>query len=163
MLVRPLRSDEVEAVGALCRAAFHAEGHVHERYLSIAGDVAGRAGSATVLVAECDGAPAGTVTIVLDGGPQAEMAGPDEAELRVLAVAPGCQRRGVGRALVQACVDAASARGHRRIVCSCLGSMTAAQALYAHCGFRRVPERDYALFAGYERQALVLDLGAGTG
>jgi ribosomal protein S18 acetylase RimI-like enzyme len=81
----------------------------------------------------------------------------------VLAVAPGFQRRGVGRALVQACVDAASARGHRRIVCSCLGSMTAAQALYAHCGFRRAPERDYALFAGYERQALVLDLGAGTG
>ena len=159
MVVRPLRTGEEAAVGALCVAAFRADGHVSDRYFPIAADVAGRAAGATVLVAECDSALAGSVTIALDGGPQAEMAAADEAELRVLAVAPGFQRRGVGRALVQACVDAAVARGRRRIVCSCLGSMTAAQALYARSGFRRVPERDYSLFAGFERQALVLELG----
>ena len=88
------------------------------------------------------------------------MAGTDEAELRVLAVAPAWQRQGVGEALVRACIDAASARGRARLVCSCLASMTPAQSLYARMGFRRVPERDYAMFAGFDRQALVLDLRA---
>ncbi len=158
MIVRPAREQEHPALGALCVAAFRAEGHVSERYLPIAADIAGRAANATVLVAERDGVLAGTVTLILDGGPQAEMAGADEAELRVLAVAPAWQRRGVGEALVRACIDAASARGRARLVCSCLASMTPAQALYARMGFRRVPDRDYAVFAGFDRQALVLDL-----
>jgi ribosomal protein S18 acetylase RimI-like enzyme len=93
--------------------------------------------------------------LILDGGPLAEMAGPDEAELRVLAVAPEHQRGGVGRTLVRACINAAVERGRTRIVCSCLASMEPAQRLYARMGFRRVPERAYAIFPGFDRQALV--------
>jgi ribosomal protein S18 acetylase RimI-like enzyme len=159
--VRPARDEDHAAVAALCVAAFRAEGHVSERYLPIAADVAGRAAHATVLVAERDGVLAGTVTLILDGGPLAEMAGAGEAELRVLAVAPRWQRQGVGEALVRACIDAAAARGRVRLVCSCLASMTAARALYARMGFRRVPDRDYAVFSGFDRQALVLDLRPG--
>ena len=158
MIIRPLRDDEHDAVGALCIAAFRAEGHVSERYFPIAADVAGRATHATVLVAEDGGEPAGTITLILDGGPLAEMAGDDEAELRVLAVAPEHQRRGVGQTLVRACIDAAAERGRARIVCSCLASMEPAQRLYAGMGFRRVPERDYTVFAGFDRQALVREL-----
>ena len=161
MVVRPMRAGEQAAVGAVCVAAFRADGKVSERYFPIAADVAGRASGATVLVAECDGELAGSVTLVLDGGPQAEMADADEAELRVLAVAPPWRRRGVARALVRACIDAAGDRGRARIVCSCLASMTAAQELYARLGFHRAPERDYVRFAGFERQALVLDLRDG--
>ena len=155
-----MRPEEEPAVGALCVAAFRADGRVSPRYLPIAADVRARAADGTVLVAECDGEIAGTVTLVLDGGAQAEMAGADEAEVRVLAVAPGWRRRGVGRALVAACAVAAAERGRARLVCSCLETMTAAQALYRDAGFHRVPERDYALFAGFHRQALVLDLPA---
>ena len=160
MIVRPALEHEHAALGALCVAAFRAEGSVSERYLPIAADVAGRAAHATVLVAAEDGEPAGTITVALDGGPLAEMAGPGEAEMRVLAVAPSWQRRGVGAALVRACIDAAAERGLERLVCSCLESMIPAQRLYASVGFRRVPERDYAVFKGYDRQALVLDLPA---
>jgi ribosomal protein S18 acetylase RimI-like enzyme len=156
--VRPLRDDEHAAVAELCVAAFRAEGHVSPRYLPIAADVAGRAAGASVLVAECDGEPAGTITVVLEGGDQAELAGPGEAEVRVLAVAPGLQRRGVGEALARAAVEAAAERGLERVVCSCLPSMTAAQRLYARLGFRHDPQRDFSLFAGFDRQALVLDL-----
>ena len=158
MIVRPALEHEHAAIGELCVAAFRAEGSVSERYFPIAADVAGRAAHATVLVAEEDGVPAGTITLILDEGPLAEMAGPDEAEMRVLAVAPAFQRRGVGAALVRACIDAAAARGHERLVCSCLEWMTPAQELYARLGFRRVPERDYTIFKGFDRQALVLDL-----
>jgi ribosomal protein S18 acetylase RimI-like enzyme len=160
MVVREIRPEEETAVGALCVAAFRADGWVSPRYLPIAADVRARAADGTVLVALCDGEIAGTVTVVLDGGAQAEMAGADEAEVRVLAVAPAWRRRGVGRALVAACAVAAVERGRARLVCSCLETMTAAQALYHDAGFRRAPERDYALFAGFQRQALVLDLPA---
>jgi ribosomal protein S18 acetylase RimI-like enzyme len=71
------------------------------------------------------------------------------ADIRGLAVAPRCQGRGLGRALVAAAVDAARARGARKLTLRVLGPNAAARALYESCGF--VVEgvlRDEFLLAG---------------
>ena len=56
----------------------------------------------------------GSVTFVLPGTAYAEMAGPGEAEFRMLAVDPAAQGRGVGEALVRACLERATDAGLRR-------------------------------------------------
>src|SRR6476619_4304467 len=49
-------------------------------------------------------------------GVVAEVSRPGEAEFRMLAVAPGAQRRGAGEALVRACVGRARALGAEALV-----------------------------------------------
>lgn len=70
--------------------------------------------------------------------------GPEEAEVRALAVAPRAQGRGVGRALMVAVIDAAAASGARRLLLSTRPQMKAAQHLYHALGFVRAPELDWA-------------------
>jgi len=50
-----------------------------------------------------------------DGGALAGVAAVAGDRLRVLAVAPGARGRGIGGALLEACVDAARGAGHRRL------------------------------------------------
>ena len=57
------------------------------------------------------------------------------ADIRGLAVAPDHQGRGLGRALVQAALDAARERGARKVTLRVLAPNTAARALYESCGF----------------------------
>jgi len=57
------------------------------------------------------------------------------ADIRGLAVAPDHQGRGLGRALVEAALDAARERGARKVTLRVLGPNTAARALYESCGF----------------------------
>jgi ribosomal protein S18 acetylase RimI-like enzyme len=62
----------------------------------------------------------------------------------MLSVAAAGRRRGVGRALVKACLDRARAAGMREVLLSSLPMMTAAHALYRECGFVRAPELDHS-------------------
>src|SRR4029079_2987669 len=59
----------------------------------------------------------------------------DVADIRGLAVAPNHQGRGLGRALVEAALNAARGRGARKVTLRVLGPNTAARALYESCGF----------------------------
>lgn len=56
-------------------------------------------------------------------------------ELKGLAVDPGQQRRGIGRLLIDAAIDAARRRKARRIVLRVLESNPTARRLYEKCGF----------------------------
>jgi ribosomal protein S18 acetylase RimI-like enzyme len=94
-----------------------------------------------------------------DGGHVVQ--GPDEAEVRALAVAPGAQGRGVGRALLQAVTDRASGQGVRHLVLCTQPEMFAAQHLYEVAGFRRIPDRDWCPAPGFTLLAYGLDLQAG--
>ncbi len=91
------------------------------------------------------GAIIGAVSLVLAGGPYAELVSDPGAEalFRMLAVDPAARGLGAGRALVQACLDRAAAAGRSSMVISTEPSMHAAHALYAALGFARVPERDW--------------------
>lgn len=86
----------------------------------------------------------GTVTICPVGSTWREIAGPDEGEFRMLAVAPEHQGRGVGHALVTLVVERFRAEGMAGLVLSSLSQMTAAHRTYERLGFSRVPDRDWS-------------------
>ncbi|GGZ08168.1 N-acetyltransferase [Streptomyces olivaceoviridis] len=113
-------------------------------YLGELRDVAKRAAAADVLVAVRDGVLLGGVTFVRSGGPMTDIAGPGEAEIRMLAVAPAARGQGAGEALVRACVERARAtEGCVHVVLSTQRTMRTAHRIYTRLGFVRAPERDW--------------------
>jgi ribosomal protein S18 acetylase RimI-like enzyme len=144
LLIRDARVDELPAVGLLTRAAYAAADLGSEQYLARVKDAAGRAASATLLVAEADGRAVGTVTLAASGTAFADIAQPGEYEFRMLAVDPSATGSGVGSALVGACEQRAQAEGARRMVCSVEAKNTAALRLYDRLGYVREPERDWS-------------------
>jgi ribosomal protein S18 acetylase RimI-like enzyme len=74
----------------------------------------------------------------------ADIARPGEAEMRMLAVARDARGRGVGEALVRACVDRARAvEGCTSVALSTQRTMVTAHRLYERLGFVRTPDRDW--------------------
>jgi ribosomal protein S18 acetylase RimI-like enzyme len=149
--IREARPDEYAALGELIAEAYRSTGVAErEEYLDTVRDVAARAGSCTILVAEgAGGELLGGVTYVPGpGGPYAESEGEDEAGFRMLGVAEAARGLGIGRALVQACIDRARASGRRRLVLLTLPTMVAAHRIYDALGFDRAPERDWTLESG---------------
>jgi GNAT superfamily N-acetyltransferase len=159
VVVRPVLPVEHRAVAELTVSVYtDVIGHLlSEEYLTVLSDVSRRAREAVVLVAVApSGRLLGSVTYVPGLGPYAEFDGADEAGIRMLVVDPGVQRRGVGTALVQACIDRARGAGRSRIALHTVEEMAGAQRLYRRLGFRRMPERDLepepgVMLLGYER------------
>jgi ribosomal protein S18 acetylase RimI-like enzyme len=118
-------------------------------YLTTLADVAGRVDRTHVLVAaeEGTGRILGCVTIEEDGviGDDDEALEPGASHIRMLGVDPAARGRGVGRALMQACIERARARGKRFVTLRTTRLMTAAQALYASMGFEPDPEHDMVI------------------
>jgi len=85
-----------------------------------------------VLVAEVDGVPAGYVKI---RPPTPLASNAHVQQIQGLAVDPALGRRGVGRALLEAAAAEARRRGARKLSLRVLATNTAAQRLYAACGF----------------------------
>lgn len=157
--VRPARQDEHEAVGDLTVAAYDAVGQMTEEYRAQLGDVAGRvADGAEVLVAVEGERVLGAVTYV-DGGPHLEGSAAGDCAFRMLAVDPAAQGRGVGEALVGACLDRGRARGRRRMAIYSMAFMGSAHRLYGRLEFVRRPDRDVVFPSGLGL-AFCLDLAA---
>ncbi len=158
--IREARPREFRGIAELAEAAYRAlDGHFEEDYARELRDVHGRAASACVLVADDAGRVVGTVTYVPGPGPFAEFDGADEVGIRMLAVDPAVQGRGIGTALVEACIERAHADGKSRIVLHSTPWMTAAHRIYEKIGFRRAPEIDLLPYPSIPLQAFVLDLG----
>lgn len=157
--VRAATAAEYPAAGEVCVAAYHEDGQLAGDYENTLRDVASRVRHGDVLVAldESDRI-IGCVTFVLAGERYAELSDPGEAEFRMLAVDPSAQGRGVGAALVKACIDLAEARQVSGLVICVRDFNVNAQRLYARFGFRRVPEKDWSPLPGVELLALRLDL-----
>ena len=161
--VRRIRNSEHAALGDVTVSAYRTiPGYAPTAgYESVLGNVAGRAESAEVLVAvDRDGAVLGGVAYVPGLGPLAEFDGEDEAGIRMLAVDPAAQGRGVGSLLARECVARARAAGKARLVLHTTPAMTSAHRLYERLGFVRVPEQDWSPLPGVELLALRLDLTA---
>ncbi len=163
--VRPLLAEDHGPLGAITAGAYLGDpllGFTEETaYLEALRDVAGRAADAEVLVAaDEDGTLLGSVTFVSGPGPFADVAQAGEAEFRMLAVDGAAQGRGVGRALVEACVERArQVPGCRRLVLSTQPGMLAARRIYESRGFAREPARDWSPVPGLTLLAYVLELG----
>jgi ribosomal protein S18 acetylase RimI-like enzyme len=145
--VRPARDDEFEAAGDLVEAAYrtHPEMGDGDGYLAHVRDVRGRAADVDVIVAvDGGGRLLGCVSYVRDHTSAfAEIEQPGEAGFRMLGVAAAARGRGVGRSLVEACVERARAAGRTGLVIVTAPSWTDAQRLYERIGFRREPGRDF--------------------
>ncbi len=159
--VRPVRPDEYAALGDLTVAAYLAVGETDDHdYLEHIRDVATRAAVCPVLVAVDDqGQVLGGVTYVPGPGtPYSELEQDGEAGIRMLAVDPDVQGRGVGRRLVEACLERARADGRRGMVLVTRPFMHSAHRLYELLGFRRAPERDWWPVPDVELLAFELEL-----
>ncbi len=159
--VREARSDEYAALGEAVVAAYRAESVAEVAwYLDEIRKVAERAAAVPVLVAvDGESRVLGGVTYVPGPGPFAESERPDEAGFRMLGVAPWAQGRGVGRALVEACIARAQADGRRRLVLLTRREFRTAIALYERLGFTRAPARDWVPVPGVSLIGYELDLG----
>ncbi|MGG5259218.1 GNAT family N-acetyltransferase [Phycicoccus avicenniae] len=161
VVVRPARPDELVAVGELTLAAYSADnGMTREHpYAATLLDADARAREAVLLVAvEADGRLLGTVTYVRPGTPFAEVGGPGEAEVRMLAVDPAARGAGVGRVLSDECVRRAREDGCAAVVLSSGSWMHAAHRLYGRMGFVRTPELDWSPRPDVDLLAFRLDL-----
>ncbi len=148
MTIRRVRPGDYQAVGELVLAAYRAlpSYHAEPAYEAELFDTARRAAVAEVLVAvDGDARVLGAVTYVADSrNAYSEWDDEDAAGFRMLAVAPAAQGRGVGEALVRACIDQGRTDGRRRLVLHSTPWMTTAHRLYERLGFRRAPEHDFA-------------------
>jgi ribosomal protein S18 acetylase RimI-like enzyme len=143
VIIREARAAELAAVGQLRLDAYAAAGVLSAGYADELRAL-GTAGDGTVLVADVDGQLTGSIMLVLWPCAGELIAGPEEAEVRALAVPPGTQRGGVGMALLRATMTLASAAGARRMVLCTMPQMLAAHRLYQRAGFSRLPERDWS-------------------
>jgi ribosomal protein S18 acetylase RimI-like enzyme len=145
--IRTVRPDEFEEAGrvtALAYEAFGLRASPNRDYLDRVADVRTRSGHALVLAAFEDGRLVGTVTLELEdripGGHFRPPLEPDQAHVRMLGVHPEDQRRGIGRRLMDACLDQARRAGKRRMTLETTEAMNAAHRLYESMGFLRGPD-----------------------
>ncbi|QIP84736.1 GNAT family N-acetyltransferase [Streptomyces sp. Tu 2975] len=147
--IRNIEPGEHTALGELTAGAYLDGGLLalgeQDPYIEVLRDVAGRNAQAEVYVAvDAQNTLLGGVAFVPAGGPFADIAGPGEAEFRMLAVDARARGRGAGEALVRTCVERARATpGCVRLVLSTQPTMYAAHRIYDRLGFVRTPERDW--------------------
>lgn len=155
MEVREARPADLVAAGEVVAAAYVHDLSVSAGYVEHIRDATTRAGQAVVLVAVEGDVVLGSVTYAAGGTAMAQRAALGEAELRMLGVDPSARGRGIGEALVRACIERARAAGLQRVVLSTQPQMRAAHRLYERLGFVRredldwTPEPDVCLI-GYE-------------
>jgi GNAT superfamily N-acetyltransferase len=160
--IREARSDEWAAVGDVVVAAYEAAGlRSEDGYLDHVREVEDRARTTRVLVAveEGSGAILGSVTYVPGPeSPYAESERPGESGIRMLGVRPDVRGRGVGRALMEACIAQARSDGREKLVLVTTGVFKDAARLYLRFGFRRNRERDFSPEPSIHLRGYELDL-----
>lgn len=140
--------------------AYDGEGEIEGPYRAQIIDTGARLGIGTdVLVAEGPDGLLGSVTFVEETSEHFENAGAGDCGFRMLGVAPHAQGRGIGRQLVEACLELGRTRDRHRMAIHTMAWMSAAQVMYDRMGFVRRPDRDVVFPAGIG-YALQYDLTA---
>ncbi len=113
-------------------------------YLENIMDVRSRLGISELIVAELNGRMAGAVTLYLDASRSSQEGWPRSwAGIRLLAVYPAYRGRGIGRALIEECIQRCRELKITTIGLHTAGIMNIARQMYERMGFARVPEHDF--------------------
>ncbi|MET8699976.1 GNAT family N-acetyltransferase [Kitasatospora sp. NPDC058032] len=154
IVIRPARAEEFEEAGRITAQAFVDDGFTSPegQYVHRLRDAATRAAEAELLVAvdAADGTLLGTVTFAVGGTTWADIATPEEGEIRMLATAPAARGRGAGESLVRAALTRSRELGLAGMAFSTQREMTTAHRIYERVGFRRDPERDWSPIPGVD-------------
>ena len=159
MVIRDAVRDEFTEIGEIRVSAYLADGFLSPdsgyapRLRELGSDGAG-----PVLVATDDAVIIGTVMLQTWPNGGELLRGPEEAEIRALAVRPEARGRGVGRALVDAVIGRAASLGVRHLLLLTQQEMTTAHRIYEEAGFARLPARDRSPQPGVDLLAYGLDL-----
>ena len=159
MEVRRVRPDEYEEAGRVTALAYSefgpktsADASLRERdddgwgeYFERLADVRSRAETAMVLVAVEDGQVLGSVTLELRQRVSLTHGslGPGQAHIRMLGVDPAARGRGVGRALMERCIDESRTAGKILLTLNTTQQMKDAQRMYESMGFTRGPDETH--------------------
>lgn len=146
LTIRVAEGDDLAQVGELTVQAYLSDALVDPDhwYVDELRDAQRRATQATVLVAVEGDQVLGTITLAPHGTPYAEIAGPGELELRMLAVHPDARGRRIGEKLMRAAIERGLGWGAHAVVLSTMPEMRSAQRVYDRMGLRRTPERDWS-------------------
>lgn len=158
-LLRQIRPVEYSAVGELLAQTYEPY-VISPAYLDKLRDVSPRAADtlSDVLVAldQSTGELLGTTVLSYAGSPLSYLAGPADAEIRMLGVSLTARRRRIGSTLVWESIARARLAGKRRMVLGTMSNMPDAQRLYESLGFTKIDERDET--AGFRLYVYALDL-----
>lgn len=141
VVLRPMRAEDLPAAIAIAAASPEAPQWREADYGAYLKPEVGTRLQRLAIMIEADGRPVGlaAATLLPDGME-------NRCELDTIAVDPGARRRGVGRALLEAAMSWAAARGARKMGLEVRASNIAAQMLYRSLGFAEEGRR-----AGYYR------------
>lgn len=159
MQIRPAKDGELDIVASLVVDAYaeYAARMSPDAWSTFAQDIAnvrGRLGDGLLLVAERDGRLVGSVTLYLDWrGAQA-----DSCAVRLLAVPPDERGTGVGRALMEHCIDHARGAGKDRVILTTTQEMEEGRDLFERLGFMRDPSLDHMPAPGVRSEGYSLKL-----
>ena len=159
--IRTARDDEFDTVASLIVDAYaeYAARMSPDAWSTFANEIAnvrGRADDAELLVAELDGRIVGSVTMFSGWrGAQEGTAG-----VRLLSVLPDSRGSGVGRALMEACVERARSNGKSRLILTTTQEMAVLRDLTERMGFERAPDLDHEPAPGVRYQGYALRLDA---
>lgn len=137
-LLRPIEPRDDEAVASIIRTvmtSFGASGPgfaIHDPEVSAMSAAYARPGAAYFVVEHEGRVVGGAGVAPLDGGPA------DTCELRKMYFLPEARGLGLGRIMLERCLETARALGYRRCYLETLTGMDAAQALYVKMGFTRI-------------------------
>lgn len=153
--IRDVRADEARALGKLLVDVYStlagfptpAEQPDYYRMLANIGALSEDPGVRVLIAVTGDGSLCGGVVYFGDmafygsGGTATSVR--NASGIRLLAVSPEHRGRGVGRALTQACIDAARVAGHAEVILHTTEAMQIAWRLYEALGFVRSEELDF--------------------
>jgi GNAT superfamily N-acetyltransferase len=159
MVIRDAQLDELAEIGEIRVNAYLADGFMSpdSRYAPRLREL-GADGAGPVLVATDHAVIVGTVMLQTWPNGGELLRGPDEAEIRALAVRPEARGHGVGRALVGAVIERAASLGVRHLLLLTQQEMKTAHRIYEEAGFARLPDRDFSPEPGVSLLAYGRDL-----
>lgn len=145
--VRRVRPEEYADAGDVTASAWGLGSPEDQEWSSFReriADVASRDAVANVFIATDGDRILGSVTLEMEGriGDEENSTPllPDEAHVRVLGVAPGASRRGVGQLLMRYCADVARQNGKTRLTLNTSVKNSTAQAFYEAIGYKRLTD-----------------------